>query len=1478
VDKVSDDDLKAKLNYIGLDLDNIPEFLQTYEPLNFNPSRLNNDKDHRVYKYVPIDKIQIILTKNLRNEDVKKKYSEAVPLCRFLNPQDTPEDLERYTEFLKMLRTVSISEIENIEGLQKQLDNSVPFKVKYEKNHLWQIYYSETTDKYFMLVCTEENTFAEFFYLLKKQIELNKVENSDVPKIFVPINYLNYTEGFLTKSEILDLENYIWLFTKNWCLVFEVFDKKGKMSIQIVGETFVYENVKSSYNIKLKTADEAATFYKLLKALFIMQTEISNKYKFTTKINSRNSLEFYKDDQMMSFDDLTEFIKIEYEKTEHDIQVENEKTTELEERLKKLKSQAKELEEEYVVKQKEISLYLEYKKTFLGKMKYFFKSNKMNSKIKNKASVRSKLDEIYHKEVNVKPMQTYMDEKKYHTLEDLITINTLYEKGQRYAKDLNLDIKAMELKVLNLTKKIENATLYIEEIDKHKRSIWDFWKFANKDEILSLEMGNEEDDAANSNKIKKTFDFESDFENLGIEVDKKQRIKLSKEELDSLFIAKTNMLYILNMIRSGDMNKVALENALEILRKELEKNRLYIGEETFDIFGNLSDEMTKVKYIGNKSHRENERNKIKILNINKKIDIFDFTEKIQSIVNYLNEAINKMQTLYEMPVYKLVPINERVKEECLDIYNINLEKELEEYEENGEGALNLIKLNLKEKMPILYYSNITLYENQNKTLPEGMDLSTNVLLDCNKFSFELLGKSKFRTNNYFLESNNLVSPKTKDIFVYEYEVTLKDGNKNDLKDNEKKEESIEVDDEIEENDEEHEEVKEKTSKKKGFFNKRKKEVEIDLDDDEENDDEIDDSEDSDGFQKKNKEKKEIEINLDDDDFETEEFDEDDIEYYEELDEKEIDLDDDEDLEEDFEEKEVPQEIILDDEEELEIEEVQSEEEVIPEGGREINLDEDDEEAFEIEEDDSEVEEDDEEEELEIEEDDSEVEEDDEEEELEIEEDDSEVEEDDEEEELEIEEDDSEVEEDDEEEELEIEEDDSEVEEDDEEEELEIEEDDSEVEEDDEEEELEIEEDDSEVEEDDEEEELEIEEDDSEVEKDDEDEIKKEVKDQRDLFESKEAEIEDVASFFSRRKKEIEAEEKRLEEEKKKVLEKLFGKPSIEEKNKIEEKEETNLEEKSEKEKIEHVQEEKREIEEKQQEVKEPVAEKLEERIQFDDDEIDFSDDEEFDVDETADDEENTSQYRGAKKPTFFEKLQKRYEEQEKRKTEENEQEDDDIEEKSLEEQEKEDFDKKEPEEKEEEELEIKEDESEENDIEENDEEEDDEEDDEEDESSYTSKKFGIFGTSKLEIVEPEYEEKFVKESDDDMGLDEIFGKKLEITYEEIDLKEYEKSTNTKNGELKEIVIDNAVVERDDDDWDFDEDDEDFITIDDLEKQADTIDDEEEVVVAKPKKTKKVEEVPATPPLRKSKRGRPPKAKVEEPKTPAKRGRKKKSEG
>ena len=76
-------------------------------------------------------------------------------------------------------------------------------------------------------------------------------------------------------------------------------------------------------------------------------------------------------------------------------------------------------------------------------------------------------------------------------------------------------------------------------------------------------------------------------------------------------------------------------------------------------------------------------------------------------------------------------------------------------------------------MPLLFFTNIIFFDNINKTLPEGMNISSTVLVDCKKFNFKLVGKTRFRTNNYFNEQNNLVLPKSKDIFVYEYDVELK---------------------------------------------------------------------------------------------------------------------------------------------------------------------------------------------------------------------------------------------------------------------------------------------------------------------------------------------------------------------------------------------------------------------------------------------------------------------------------------------------------------------------------------------------------------------------------------------------------------------------------------------------------------------------------------------------------------------------------
>ena len=807
-------DLKEKLDFLGLDIEDLPNFLTKVEPVSFNPSRLNNDKELKVYKYVPIKDIDIYCTPAYRDDPVREKYSKALPLGVYLKKPENGEDFERQKDFFKMLEDFSIEEFYEINDRQNEMNNKIPFKVFYPRNQLWQIYYSEQSNKYFMLVSTKEDTYSEFFYLLKKQIEIDKLSPRSKKrdeKIYVPISYVNYNEEILTNKQINDIENYLWVFTKNWPLVYEVYDKKDEISMQIIGETYVYENLKTTYKVVLKSKIEAERFYKLVKALFILQTELSNRYVFRTQIDNSNALEFTYDDKAITYDDLAKFVKEKYLETEKEIKTLTKDVYESEKKLKIMKEEVKEKESEYFKKQKEISTYLEYRKTFFGKVKYFFKGGKKKLKDKeqeeeNRKELQKLKDDFKkNREERNKKVQEEQElkeniniEKKFYTIDDLVSINKIYEKSHRNINDIKQDIKALDLKLINLSKKIENATLYINEIDKHKKSIFDFWKFANKDEVLELEVGNEVP-ATSREKYKRKFDFESDFGELGITADKSQRVKLSKNELDNLFVAyDSDLLPIINMLKAGDMDKDVIEQVFMELKKEYARTALQGKEDTFDVFGSMRDDMTQVKYIGNKSHRENEKDKYQILNINKKIDVFDFTERLQMIVNSLNESLLKIKSVYDMPIYRIIPINDRVHTSGFEFYNINIEKELEQYKHKEESAIKLIKLNIKEEMPLVYMSNIIFFDNINNTLPKGMNLSSKVLIDCDKFDFTLAKKTKFKTNKYFNESNTIAEdPKTVYIYFEEYDIDLKQNNnkakkedkKMDINDNENTENS-----------------------------------------------------------------------------------------------------------------------------------------------------------------------------------------------------------------------------------------------------------------------------------------------------------------------------------------------------------------------------------------------------------------------------------------------------------------------------------------------------------------------------------------------------------------------------------------------------------------------------------------------------------------------------------------------------------------
>ena len=296
------DEFKEKLKYLGLEnFDKARNQFENYEPLRFRIPKFYDEKQYRQYRYIPIKDIQILLTPTNRLDDIQQKYKNASPISEYLDTENE-ENYIKHTTLLKMIKDLKIEDIEKVKEEQTKLTRKIPFKVKFDGNYLWQIYYSEDTDQYFMLVPTEDTDYSTFFYLLKKQLEKKKTG-----KIFVPIRNLTYSNNFLKKSEFEDIENYLWLFTKDWPLIYEVYDKNGEMAIYIVGETEVYEKVRSKYRIKLDNLVEAKEFYKLLKAMFILQTELEQYFEFKTKITKGGALEFYNNDYKIEYENIAEW-------------------------------------------------------------------------------------------------------------------------------------------------------------------------------------------------------------------------------------------------------------------------------------------------------------------------------------------------------------------------------------------------------------------------------------------------------------------------------------------------------------------------------------------------------------------------------------------------------------------------------------------------------------------------------------------------------------------------------------------------------------------------------------------------------------------------------------------------------------------------------------------------------------------------------------------------------------------------------------------------------------------------------------------------------------------------------------------------------------------------------------------------------------------------------------------------------------------
>ena len=615
-----------------------------------------------------------------------------------------------------------------------------------------------------MLVPTEDSDYSTFFYLLKKKLEKRRTG-----KIFVPIRNVGYSREYLKKSEFEDLENYLWLFTKDWPLIYEVYDKNDELSIQIVGETEVYERIKSPYKIKLESKEESNQFYKLIKAMFILQTELPNYFMFKTQIGKSGEIEFYVENRKIEYGNIAPWINDEFQLGESRCQEAEDLISKNQKKLEKLKVEVASQEIEYLAKEKQISTFLECKKSFFGKFKYYFKYSKKknNGEMKEKTKVPNKNAKTQEIEEEKDISKKEATKKVNYTIEELIDLYREFEKLENTLKNVMLDLNSLKLKQKNMDKKIKNATLFIEEIDRHKKSIFEFWKYSNKDEMATLPEG-EEEEVNIIKRITKFFDYEEDIEKFGKTMDKIQRQALSKQETDSIYIISTDLIEMINKLKNKEVVPKDVTANLNQLKKQAIEEKTLTENDEFDIFGGMIQDSSKVSKINNKKHREIAKDKFSILDINKTTKQMEYKLALEKVIENVKTALEKVVISEDLPVYKAIQ-DKVLDENEINVFDMNPEAEMKEVIQEKESKINFYKIHLKQGSNAISFTNCIFYDNQNKTLPIGQDLSTKILVDVSKLDMKLKGKSSFKMVDFEKDNEDFSTIKIKTITVFEYE-------------------------------------------------------------------------------------------------------------------------------------------------------------------------------------------------------------------------------------------------------------------------------------------------------------------------------------------------------------------------------------------------------------------------------------------------------------------------------------------------------------------------------------------------------------------------------------------------------------------------------------------------------------------------------------------------------------------------------------
>ena len=168
----------------------------------------------------------------------------------------------------------------------------------------------------------------------------------------------------------------------------------------------------------------------------------------------------------------------------------------------------------------------------------------------------------------------------------------------------------------------------------------------------------------------------------------------------------------------------------------------------------IKDNKKPYIYENRIEHREKAKDINNILSISKESTFDEYKENLKKCIKHLENAFKKSKTEYNIIAYSLeMPKNEITKLE------LNPKTIIPE----NEDDVCLFKINLNKDLNIIAFSNIIFFENRNKTLPDGMDYSTEILVDLREKN---IIKTK-ETANHIVDLN---TNKIKELNITEFNI------------------------------------------------------------------------------------------------------------------------------------------------------------------------------------------------------------------------------------------------------------------------------------------------------------------------------------------------------------------------------------------------------------------------------------------------------------------------------------------------------------------------------------------------------------------------------------------------------------------------------------------------------------------------------------------------------------------------------------